>query len=150
MGAKIEAFYKLSVQVPPDPFAFGGLLGWGHSQAQITQRIQIYMSEMESKFLFIGLSTPIGVIWTVCKQRKRIKSPFVFIMTWTSTMTSATPHDQASVEFSSQDATKVSEPDMPVQRHAGKVGYGPNYHAGPVSPSISPIKLYSSPFSPFI
>jgi len=61
-------------------------------------------------------------------------------------MTSTTPHAQASAESNSQDTFNTGtalEPDaIPVQRHAGKVGYGPNYHAGPVSPStISPINF---------
>ncbi|KAF8969231.1 hypothetical protein BDZ97DRAFT_1915575 [Flammula alnicola] len=29
------------------------------------------------------------------------------------------------------DAPRAGEPDMPEQRHAGKVGYGPNYQSGP-------------------
>jgi hypothetical protein len=65
-------------------------------------------------------------------------------------MTSTTPHAQGSVESSAQDTSKASESDIPVQRHAGKVGYGPNYHAGPVSPSIYPINFDLFPFSPFI
>ena len=72
-------------------------------------------------------------------------------------MTSTTPQAQAPAESSSQDMSQIpsqaseSEPDMPEQRHAGKVGYGPNYHVGAVSPSINipPIKFYSSSCNQF-
>ncbi|KIM40576.1 hypothetical protein M413DRAFT_446010 [Hebeloma cylindrosporum] len=49
-------------------------------------------------------------------------------------MTSTTTHSQASAESSGEGTSHTafaSEPDMPAQRHAGKVGLGPNYHAGP-------------------
>ena len=64
-------------------------------------------------------------------------------------MTSISPPAQASDESSSEDTfhipseSQASEPDMPPQRHAGKVGYGPNYDTSAVSPciNISPINF---------
>ena len=55
-------------------------------------------------------------------------------------------HVQASDESSSQNTFHNPsqalveadvDSDMPPQRHAGKVGYGPNYNAGSVSINIS-------------
>jgi hypothetical protein len=38
--------------------------------------------------------------------------------------------------------TGTTDDGLPEQRHAGKVGYGPNYVAGPVS-SLSIIQCYA-------